>query len=330
MNYRKFGNTGLSVSEIGFGAWAIGGNAMVGDTPIGWGRADDEVSIAAIHKSLECGINFFDTADFYGLGHSEELLGKELGSNHEAIIATKVGHRDINDSIQFDYTKDYILQACELSLKRLKRDAIDYYQLHTARISHLQQQECIEAMQLLEQQGKIRYWGLSLNTFYPEPEADFLINKKWGHGFQLVYNIINQRAKSIMLKANEHNYGIIARMPLQFGLLTGKFTANTAFTPDDHRSFRFSKEILDSSLIALEELIWPMCQKYNVNKTSFALSYILSYDAVSTVIPGIRTPQHAIDNTTRIVKISKEDTAIIEHAFSTHFSAVVNLMEKQN
>lgn len=329
MKYRKFGNTDLMVSEIGFGAWAIGGNAMVGNTPIGWGKTDDDVSVAAIRKSRECGINFFDTADFYGLGHSEVLLGKELGEDKEVIFATKVGHRDISGSIQFDYSRDYILAACDLSLKRLKREAIDYYQLHTARMNHLEANECIEAMQLLQQQGKIRYWGLSLNTFYPAAEANYLMNNKLGNGFQLVFNIINQRAKAIMVKAKEQDYGIIARMPLQFGLLTGKFTSEALFTADDHRSFRFNKQILADSLTGLEQQVWPLCEKYGINKTSLALSYILSYDAVSTVIPGIRTAQHAIDNTTDILQLDKSDITLLELAFDTHFAAVVDLMEKQ-
>lgn len=328
MKYRKFGNTNLTVSEIGFGAWAIGGNAMVGNTPIGWGPADDSVSIKAIHQSLDRGINFFDTADFYGLGHSEKLLGSQL-QNEDVVIATKVGHRSINGTIQVDYSKAYILEACELSLKRLQRDAIDYYQLHTARLSHLQTNECVEAMQLLQQQGKVRYWGLSLNTFYPGPEADFMIANQLGNGFQLVYNIINQRAKATMQNAAGQCYGVIARMPLQFGLLTGKFTGSEAFAADDHRSFRFNPTILHDSLAALQHIIWPLCEKYAITKTALALSYILSYDAVSTVIPGIRTAQHAIDNTSNIVQLAEEDIAIIEQAFETHFAAVVNLMEQQ-
>ncbi len=329
MQYRKFGKTDLNVSEVGFGAWAIGGNAMVGSTPIGWGQADDKTSVAAIRQSLDCGINFFDTADFYGLGHSETLLGKELGKNKEAIIATKVGHREVNGSIQFDYTKDYILQACELSLKRLQRDTIDYYQLHTARIPHFESGQCVEAMVQLQRQGKILYWGLSLNTFYPEPEADLLMQQKWGSGFQLVYNIINQRANQIMQKAKAQGYGVIARMPLQFGLLTGKFTVGSGFAADDHRSFRFNKNILRDSLTTLESTVWPLCEKYSINKTSLALSYILSYDAVSTVIPGIRSPQHAVDNTIGIIKLDKADIALIEEAFTAHFATVVDLMEKQ-
>src|SRR5438067_5659682 len=132
MNYRKFGKTNLMVSEIGFGAWAIGGAAKVGNVPIGWGQTDDATSIKAIRAALNAGINFFDTADFYGLGHSEELLGDVVSHNKEVTIATKVGHRNIDEKIVLDYSKDYILQACEASLKRLKREAIDYYQLHSA------------------------------------------------------------------------------------------------------------------------------------------------------------------------------------------------------
>ena len=329
MRYRKFGNTDMVVSEIGFGAWAIGGNAVVGKTPIGWGPADDSESNLAIMKSLDQGINFFDTADFYGLGHSETLLGNIIGNNKEIIIATKVGHRNINDAIVLDYSKDHILAACEQSLKRLKRDVIDYYQLHSARLADLRSGECIEAMQVLQQQGKIRYWGLSLNTFYPKPEAEFLNNSHLGQGFQLVFNIINQRAMDILEMVSGKGYGIIARMPLQFGLLTGKFKIGAQFSPDDHRSFRFNKEILSASIQVLEDSIWPLCQKYDISKTALALSYILSYPQISTVIPGIRTAQHAIDNTTGIVQLDTEDREFIEGAYRDHLAAVVNLMEQK-
>ena len=223
MQYRKFGNTDLLVSEIGFGAWAIGGGAMIGNTSIGWGDADDAVSMQAIQAALDAGINFFDTADIYGLGHSEEILGKAVPHDRNVIIATKVGNVARNDQFTVDYSKEYILKACEQSLKRLKRETIDYYQLHSARVEHLQNGECIEAMEELQKQGKIRYWGLSLNTFDPFPEADLLMKNHLGNGFQLVLNILNQKALPILEKANKNGYGVIARMPLQFGLLTGKF-----------------------------------------------------------------------------------------------------------
>jgi aryl-alcohol dehydrogenase-like predicted oxidoreductase len=329
MKYRKFGKTDLLVSEIGFGAWAIGGNAVIGTTPIGWGPAGDNTSVAAIRKALDVGINFFDTADFYGLGHSENLIGKELRNNKEAIIATKVGHRAIDDKIQLDYSKEYIIEACEKSLKRLKRDFIDYYQLHSARMEHFEKEKCIEAMEHLKKQGKIRHWGLSLNTFYPEPEANFLMEKKLGEGFQLVFNLINQKALPVMEEANKKGYGIIARMPLQFGLLTGKFSEDATFADDDHRKFRLTKEIISQTNKILEDKVWELCKKYNISKTSLALSFILSFTSVSTVIPGIRTPQHAIDNTTCIIKLERKDLEHLKELYSSDWKEIVSIMEKQ-
>ncbi|MEJ7822928.1 MAG: aldo/keto reductase [Chitinophagaceae bacterium] len=329
MKYRKFGITDLLVSEIGFGAWAIGGNAVIGTTPIGWGPADDNTSVAAICKALDVGINFFDTADFYGLGHSENLIGKELRNNKEAIIATKVGHRAIDDKIQLDYSKEYIIEACEKSLRRLKRDFIDYYQLHSARLEHFEKEKCIEAMEHLKKQGKIRHWGLSLNTFYPEPEANYLIEKRSGAGFQLVFNLINQKAAGIMEAASKNNYGIIARMPLQFGLLTGKFSEDATFAGDDHRKFRLTKEIISQANKILEDNVWELCKKYNISKTSLVLSFILSFDSVSTVIPGIRTPQHAIDNTTCIIKLERKDLEHLKELYNSDWKEIVSLMEKQ-
>jgi aryl-alcohol dehydrogenase-like predicted oxidoreductase len=158
MQYRKFGKTDLQVSEIGFGAWAIGGGAMIGETAIGWGNTDDSISMQAIQIAIDSGINFFDTADIYGLGHSEDLLGQAIGKRKDMIIATKVGNVSRNEKFTVDYSKEYIIEACDKSLARLQRETIDYYQLHSARVEHLMKGECIEAMQWLQQHGKIRYW----------------------------------------------------------------------------------------------------------------------------------------------------------------------------
>ncbi len=328
MEYRKFGNTDLLVSEIGFGAWAIGGGAMIGTTSIGWGDSDDTVSEKAIFASLEAGINFFDTADIYGLGHSEKLIGKTIGNNREVIIATKAGNVSRNDQFTTDYSKDYILKACEESLRRLQRDTIDYYQLHTARLIHLQQGDCIEAMQILQHQGKIRYWGLSLNTFDLEPEANFLMEKKSGNGFQLVLNVINQRALPLLKKSSEAGYGIIARMPLQFGLLTGKFDKEISFPDNDHRKNRLVKEVVTACASALEP-VWELCKKYECSKTHLALSYILSYPEVSTIIPGIRTAKQAADNTTGLFQLSSEDRMLIENLGETEFGKLMELIKQQ-
>ncbi len=329
MQFRKFGHTDLIVSEIGFGAWAIGGAAMIGDTAIGWGDADDSTSTKAISAALDVGINFFDTADIYGLGHSEKLLGKLIGKNKEVIIATKVGNVARNNQFTTDYSKEHIVQACEDSLKRLNRDVIDYYQLHSARVPVLEDGECTAALELLRKQGKIRYWGLSLNTFEPEPEATFLINKSSGSGFQLVLNLINQRAIQLMNKASLKGYGMIARMPLQFGLLTGKFDNEFFFTETDHRNKRVTKEIIDAVNKALEN-VWKLCEKYNnCTKTQLALSYVLSYEEVSVIIPGIRTPEHVKANTGGLFKLDENDRRMIEEVGEERMVEVMELIFKQ-
>ena len=328
MKYRKFGDTDLRVSEIGFGAWAIGGGAMIGETAIGWGNADDNESVKAIHAALDAGIIFFDTADIYGLGHSETLIGKTIGKNKEVIIATKGGNVSRNNEFTVDYSKEYLIEACNASLKRLKRDAIDYYQLHSARINHLENNECIEAMSLLQKQGKIRYWGLSLPTFEPAPEAEFLMEKKLGNGFQLVLNLINQKALPVVKQAAAKGYGVIARMPLQFGLLTGKFDKQASFEVNDHRKKRLSKEVIEKSLEALAP-VWKLCNKYQVNKTQLALSYILSHQEVSTVIPGIRTPQHLSDNTSGLIKLDAQDIKMIEEYGKNKLTELVKLIQAQ-
>ncbi|MEX2567374.1 MAG: aldo/keto reductase [Cyclobacteriaceae bacterium] len=323
MNYRKFGNTNLTVSEIGFGAWAIGGPAMAGDTPIGWGQADDATSKKALLKARDQGINFYDTADFYGLGHSEELIGKVLSEDPEVLLASKVGHRIKNDgSIYMDYSKKHILASCEGSLRRLKRDCIDFYQLHTAKVQDLENGECLEALEQLKKEGKIRYWGVSLNTFDPHPEVAFLFGKELGHGFQLVLNIMNQEALPIVERATGSGHGVIARMPFQFGLLTGKFSKASRFPSDDHRRFRLPPDLLGKYLDTLEP-VWKLAEKYEISQAQLALSFILGVEGISTVIPGIRTPEQAIENSAGTVRLSKEDQAYLQSLYLSEFKALI-------
>ena len=337
MQFRKFGNTELLVSEIGFGAWAIGGGAMIGNVSIGWGDVDDKVSKQAIHAALDSGINFFDTADIYGLGHSEKILGEAIGKMKEVIIASKVGNVARNNEFTVDYSKEYIISACEASLRRLKRNEIDYYQLHSARLDHLENGECLIAMKQLQKQGKIRYWGFSLNTFDPLPEAEFLIENNSGNarpddpvgrGFQLVLNILNQKALSLLKLAKENGFGIIARMPLQFGLLTGKFNSSSTFPVNDHRHKRLTAEVISTTNRALEP-VWQLCDKYNITKTQLALSYVLSYAEVSTIIPGIRTPQHVAQNISGLIRLDQDDIKMIEELGATDFVSVMELIKQQ-
>lgn len=315
MEYRPFGNTDLKVSAVGFGAWGIGGAAMAGRIPIGWGNTKDETSIAALRHAYERGINFYDTADFYGLGRSEKLIGQVFGNRSDVVIATKVGHRlNPKGEIFTDYSGAHIRDACEQSLVRLQRDSIDFYQLHTAKIKDLERGDCVGTMEELVREGKVRYWGVSLNTFRPEPEAEYVLSHKLGSGFQLVLNLLNQNAVPLLAKMSAAGYGIIARMPLQFGLLTGKFDAATRFDQNDHRSFRLTPEVLRETLAALQPA-WGLCEKYSISKAGLALSFILSFPEVSTVIPGIKNAHQADLNTSDIVALDPADKQLLQRLF---------------
>lgn len=330
MRYRKLGKTNLLVSEIGFGSWAIGGPVMAGDVPIGWGKVDDETSKKAIVKAVELGVNFFDTADFYGLGHSEELLGKVFtGKWDNIILATKVGNTLLADgSAGINYSKEYILKACEKSLKRLKKDVIDVYQLHSARMRHLQQGECIEAMEQLQQEGKIRYWGISLNTFEPQAEAKFFVEHQIGHTFQIAFSIINQIGlKEVFPLAVENNYGIIARVPLHFGLLSGKFSRDKVFPKNDHRSNRLNPELLNLSLDKLDT-VFELAEKRKMDKDNFAMSFILSHDGVSAVIPGIRNERQAMANVKEFAKLSDEDVEFLHSYYESDLELLMEAYRK--
>jgi len=317
------GRTGLRVSEIGFGAWGIGGPAKAGNTPIGWADWDSATSKRAIERSVEVGITFFDTADFYGFGKSEELLGEVLdGRWQNLVVASKVGHVLAPDgSIQLNYTRAHIFDACEASLRRLRKDSIDVYQLHSAKLEHLEQGECIEAMEKLKSQGKIRSWGISLNTFTPKREGSWMLEHKAGDTLQLVLNIFNQKAlEQILPRAQELGYGIIARMPLQFGLLTGKFSDNARFDPADHRSMRLPPEILARGNSLVGQMT-PFAEKMNISLGALALKFVLAHDAVSTVIPGIKSADQAEQNAAAsgAPALSTEDLASLHALYHTEF-----------
>lgn len=302
---------------------------MAGETPIGWGAVNDSVSKQALVTALEQGINFFDTADFYGLGHSEDLIGEVIGNRPDTLIATKVGHRLLEDqSIQLDYSKKHIIQACEASLKRLRRDTIDYYQLHSAKLSHLQQGDCIEAMERLKKQGKIRYWGLSLNTYNPYPEAEYMMDLNVGDGFQLVFNIINQKARDLLETCRNNGYGIIARMPLQFGLLTGKFSRESRFPENDHRHGRLNPAVLERALADLEP-VWRIAKHYTIPKAAFSLSFIASFPHISTIIPGIKTPEQAIQNTSDLASLDPDDRDALITLYDRSLADLLSFMETQ-
>lgn len=295
MRYRKLGRTGLKVSEIGFGAWAIGGTSEVLGVNWGWGEIDERDAIEAVRAALDCGVNFFDTADVYGQGRSEETLGKALGQDWQrALVASKFGNTVKDDQFAKDWSRDYIIQSVEGSLRRLKKETIDLYQLHNPDVEAILNGDWPETMERLREQGKIRYYGVSV--FLPE-EALAVMQRNVGDVLQVGYNALRlEMVNEVFPRAQEANYGIIARVALYYGVLAGKFTAATRFAANDHRSHTLAPEMI-AELAPRAERLKPLAEKEG--KGSFArwaLRFAISHPAVSTVIPGARNAEQAREN----------------------------------
>jgi aryl-alcohol dehydrogenase-like predicted oxidoreductase len=288
MQFRQLGSTGIQVSEIGFGAGAIGGHSAASGTPLGWGRTSDDESLAAIRRARELGINFFDTSDSYGFGRSESLLGIVLSRQRQnVVIATKVGvTRTSAGELRKDFSRQRIFNAVDGSLKRLRTDYIDLYQAHNPTLEELQKEDIQEAMARLQEIGKIRFWGVSVSSV---EEGLTIIRKGWGYALQVLYNILNQAPEQELFPlAKEKGYGIIARLPLASGLLTGKFRQDTVFSADDIRQNFLTAKRLEEAIARVDEakaIIGGAARSL----TEAALQFILANDAVSTAIPGARS-----------------------------------------
>ena len=287
MQYRDLGKTGIKVSEIGFGAWAIGGTAEASGTPLGWGRTSDDDSLAAIRRARDLGVTFFDTADSYGFGRSESLLGIVLSrKRQDVVLATKVGNvRTSSGALKKDFSQQHIYHAVDGSLKRLRTDYIDLYQVHNPSLEDLRRDEIQEVMSRLQEVGKIRFWGVSVGT--PE-EGIEVIQRGWGYALQVLYNVINQAPERELLPlAVEKGYGIIARVPLASGLLTGKFRPDSVFAADDVRQNFLTPKRLEEATQRVDEakaIIGGNARSL----AEAALRFTLAHPGVSTVIPGAK------------------------------------------
>lgn len=281
MKYRDFGNTGIKVSEIGFGCWAIGGNNH-GNS---YGPTTDKSSTDAINKALELGLNFFDTADVYGWGHSEELLGKVLrGKRDRVVIATKVG-ADFYQGTGFQtFTPDYIRFALEKSLTRLKTDYIDVYQLHNPPMKLISKEETYATLRELKKEGKVRAFGVSVFT---PIEGITAINVGQPDCVQITYNIFSCRPEEQLLpRAFETGCAIIAREPLANGFLTGKYDTAPKFAAGDFRK-NWPMEYVQARSDATRELSF-LKKNGQQSMAQAALKYPLMAQAVSTVIVGLK------------------------------------------
>jgi len=294
MQYRPLGRTGWNVSAISFGAWAIGGT---------WGPVQDEESIAALHRAIDMGVNFIDTADVYGDGRSERLIAQVKKSRKEEIIvATKAGRR-LNPHTAEGYNRQNLTAFVERSLKNLEVEALDLLQLHCPPTPVYYMPEVFGVLDDLVDAGKIRYYGVSVEKV---EEALKAIEYPNVQSVQIIFNIFRMRPADLFFReAARRQVGIIARVPLASGLLTGKITRETQFSPDDHRAFNrqgeafdrgetFSGVDLEIALQAVEELR-PLVPP-GMTMTQFALRWILMFPEVTCAIPGAKRPSQAEEN----------------------------------
>ncbi|MBI3085209.1 MAG: aldo/keto reductase [candidate division NC10 bacterium] len=296
MRARTLGKTGIKVGEVGFGAWAIGGPAELGGLAVGWGEVDDRDSIRALEAAFDEGINFYDTADVYGMGHSEELLARVFGKRRaQVVIATKGGNfNDEAGQWQKSFTGPFLAGKVEESLRRLRSDYIDLYQLHTPRTDEEYRQALgsAETLDRLVEQGKLRAYGLSIG---PVEHGLRQIGDGFGATIQVVYNALERGPEEKLLPAaKEANYGVIPRVPLASGFLTGKYTDDARFDKRDHRSRLTAEQKKD--WVEKVNRLKPIAKELGLTMTQLALQYILASDAVSVVIPGARSADQARQN----------------------------------
>jgi aryl-alcohol dehydrogenase-like predicted oxidoreductase len=293
MRYRPLGKTGLQASEIGFGAWAIGAD---------WGAVDDEQSLRALHAAADAGVTFFDTADVYGDGRSERLIARFRMQRRESIVvATKVGRRGPQDVKEF--TSQNLGAWIDRSRENLDVEQLDLVQLHTPPTDVFYHPEVFDAMDSFVQDGRIASYGVSVERVEEGLKAIEYPNVAT---VQIIYNLLRQRpAERFLNTARERNVGVIARVPLASGLLTGKFNRDTRFAATDHRNFNRHGESFDvgetfagvdyeTALEVVEEL--RALVPADTTMAQMALRWILMNDGVSTVIPGAKTPEQALIN----------------------------------
>ncbi len=294
MNYRELGGTGWRVSTVSFGAWAIGGT---------WGSVDDRESLSALHRAVDGGVNFFDTADVYGDGHSERLLAQlKRERSEKIIIATKAGRR-LDPHVASGYTIENLTAFIERSLKNLEVEALDLVQLHCPPTEVYYRPELFAALDDLVRRGKIRHYGVSVEQVEQALKA---IEYPAVQTVQIIFNIFRQRPADLLFsEARKRQVGILARLPLSSGMLAGKLTLQSQFEPDDHRAFNRHGEAFDrgetfsgvdyeTGLQAVEELrgLVPA----GMTMAQFALRWILMFDAVTCVIPGAKRPGQVEEN----------------------------------
>ena len=324
MNYRPLGRTGWKVSEISFGAWAIGG---------AWGAVDDAESLAALRAAVDCGVNFIDTADVYGMGRSERLVAQlKRERKDEIIVATKAGRR-LSPHTAEGYNEKNLASFVEDSLRNLSTDSLDLLQLHCPPTDVYYRPELFGALDRLVAAGKILHYGVSVERI---EEALKAIEYPGVQTVQIIFNCFRHRpAELLFAQARRKQVGILARVPLASGLLTGKFGPGSQFASDDHRNFNRRGQAFDvgetfsgvgyeaalEAVEAIRRLLPP-----GVTMAQLALRWILMFDAVSCAIPGGKRPEQVRENcaTSGLPPLSGAEMAAIREIYDAGIRAAVH------
>jgi len=324
MQYRDLGRTGWKVSAISFGAWAIGGT---------WGKVDDKESLAALHRALDLGVNFIDTADVYGDGRSERLIARLRKERREEFhVATKAGRR-LDPHTAGGYNKTNLTSFVERSLKNLETDSLDLLQLHCPPTEVFYMPEVFSALDDLLKAGKIRYYGVSVEKVEEALKAVEYPNVQT---VQIIFNVFRQRPAELFFKeAERKRIGILARVPLSSGMLSGKLNISSNFASDDHRNFNRHGEAFDrgetfsgidyeAGLNAVEQLrpLVPQGQ----TMAQMALRWILMFPAVTCAIPGAKRPEQAEENVkaAEMPPLSDETMKKIEEIYASIIRPLVH------
>jgi aryl-alcohol dehydrogenase-like predicted oxidoreductase len=313
---RSLGNSGLTVSAIGLGCWAIGGPAYRDGRPIGWGEVDDHESVAAVHAAIDAGVTLFDTASIYGAGHSERILGRALrGRRDSVVVATKFGHlfdEATRTATGQDASPASVRQQCEASLRRLGREVIDIYQLHLGDYDLGLAEDVVAVLEELVAEGKVRSFGWSTDD--PERAAAFSRSKHCSV-VQFAFNVL-QGNSPVLDVCESRNVAGLVRSPLAMGALTGKFTRESTFGSDDVRSTRFDYAGPDAAVIVDVEAVRDVLGSRGRTVAQGALCWLLARSDVLVTIPGFRTVAQARENAGALAlgPLDEEEMAQVEQA----------------
>ena len=329
MKYRTFGKTGVKISEVGLGTWQFGG--------VDWGDIQEKDALDILHKSVESGVNFIDTADVYGMGRSEKIIGKFLKETKENIyVATKLGRRErtSNNTWPAKYTVDMVKRDIEDSLRNLGVDSLFLEQWHCIPTEMLKSGEAFELLETFKKKGLIQHWGCSVESI---EEGLICMEHPGCESIQVIYNIFRQKVTTDLLPvAKKKNVGVLARVPLASGLLSGKFKKGYKFPEKDHRNYNadgaafnvgetFAGIPFDRGVEIVEKIKEILKPSEEITMAQLALRWILDHDEVSSVIPGATKIEQAISNAkaSSIPSLSKQVHIQIEQLYKTEIEPYI-------